>query len=124
VSLLYAFGDGPVRAEVRAAHLEAVREAVNYMEAHCAEARVGTRWRDDDGWHTTTRNVDSDGFVAAAFDHFTSRANDPQLHTHVVVINRSTGSTPATAGAPLTPAATTCTPKPVAPSTKPCCGTS
>jgi conjugative relaxase-like TrwC/TraI family protein len=88
VSLLYAFGDGPVRAEVRAAHLEAVREAVNYMEAHCAEARVGTRWRDDDGWHTTTRNVDSDGFVAAAFDHFTSRANDPQLHTHVVVINR------------------------------------
>src|SRR5690606_17957346 len=57
-------------------------------EAHCAQARVGTRWRDADGWHTTTRNVDSDGFVAAAFDHFTSRANDPQLHTHVVVINR------------------------------------
>jgi conjugative relaxase-like TrwC/TraI family protein len=26
--------------------------------------------------------------VAAAFDHYTSRANDPQLHTHVVVINR------------------------------------
>lgn len=88
VSLLYAFGDGQVRDEVRAAHLEAVREAVDYMETHCAQARVGTRWQDDDGWHTTTRNVDSDGFVAAAFDHFTSRANDPQLHTHVVVINR------------------------------------
>jgi hypothetical protein len=26
--------------------------------------------------------------VAAAFENYTSRANDPQLHTHVVVINR------------------------------------
>jgi conjugative relaxase-like TrwC/TraI family protein len=88
VSLLYAFGDSEVREQVREAHLEAVREAVEYMETHCAQARVGTRWRDDRGWHTSTRNVDSDGWVAAAFDHYTSRANDPQLHSHVVVINR------------------------------------
>jgi conjugative relaxase-like TrwC/TraI family protein len=88
VSLLYAFGDSQVRQQVREAHLEAVREAVEYMETHCAQARVGTRWRDDEGWHTSTRSVDSDGWVAAAFDHYTSRANDPQLHTHVVVINR------------------------------------
>jgi conjugative relaxase-like TrwC/TraI family protein len=88
VSLLYAFGDSQVRQHVREAHLEAVREAVEYVEDRCAQARVGTRWRDEDGWHTFTRNVDSDGWVAAAFDHYTSRANDPQLHTHVVVINR------------------------------------
>ena len=28
------------------------------------------------------------GVVAAAFDHWDSRAGDPQLHTHVVVMNR------------------------------------
>ena len=28
------------------------------------------------------------GVVAAAFDHWDSRAGDPQLHTHVVVLNR------------------------------------
>lgn len=58
------------------------------METHCAQARLGTRWRDENGWHTSTRNVDSDGWVAAAFDHYTARANDPQLHTRVMVINR------------------------------------
>jgi len=31
--------------------------------------------------------VDTDGFVAAAFRHRTSRAGDPHLHTHVVVPN-------------------------------------
>ena len=30
----------------------------------------------------------SAGIVAAAFDHWDSRAGDPQLHTHVVVLNR------------------------------------
>jgi conjugative relaxase-like TrwC/TraI family protein len=89
VSLLFAFGDEEVRIQARAAHLEAVRQAVAYMEANCSQARVGTRWRDEAGrWHVSTTNVDSAGWVAAAFDHYTSRANDPQLHTHVVVINR------------------------------------
>ena len=32
--------------------------------------------------------VDADGIVAAAFRQHTSRALDPQLHTHVVVANR------------------------------------
>src|SRR6201999_1016978 len=29
------------------------------------------------------------GVVAAAFDHWDSRAGDPHLHTHVVVANRA-----------------------------------
>ena len=29
------------------------------------------------------------GVVAAGFDHWDSRAGDPQLHTHVVVLNRA-----------------------------------
>ncbi|MGH8923575.1 MAG: MobF family relaxase [Acidimicrobiia bacterium] len=89
VSLLYGFGDSETRREVTEAHRVAVDESVAYLEARCAQARVGTRWRDGAGrWHVATKNVDGDGWVAAAFDHYTSRANDPQLHTHVVVINR------------------------------------
>jgi conjugative relaxase-like TrwC/TraI family protein len=89
VSLLYAFGDSRVREQVREAHLAAVRDAVEYIEGHCAQARRVTQRRDDTGkWQRTTQYVDSEGWVAAAFDHYTSRANDPQLHTHVVVINR------------------------------------
>jgi hypothetical protein len=49
VSLLYAFGDSRVREQVREAHFEAVREAVEYMEEHCAQARKVTQWRDDTG---------------------------------------------------------------------------
>jgi len=89
VSLLYAFGDSQVREQVREAHLEAVGQAVGYMEENCAQARKVTQSRDDTGKsQRTTQYVGSDGWVAAAFDHYTSRANDPQLHTHVVVINR------------------------------------
>ncbi len=32
--------------------------------------------------------VDAEGIVAAAFRQHTSRALDPQLHTHVVIANR------------------------------------
>ena len=31
--------------------------------------------------------LETDGLIAAAFDHRTSRAGDPLLHTHVVVAN-------------------------------------
>ncbi len=34
------------------------------------------------------RQVDTDGYVAAAFVHRSSRAGDPQLHTHVLVSGR------------------------------------
>lgn len=32
--------------------------------------------------------VEVTGLIATAFDHFDSRAGDPQLHTHVVVSNK------------------------------------
>lgn len=89
VSLLYAFGDEGVRMEVVAAHREAVDEALGYMETQGSQTRLVERSRDADGAGTMkTRSVASEGFVAAGFDHFTSRAQDPQVHTHVVVINR------------------------------------
>ncbi|MFP4554994.1 MAG: MobF family relaxase, partial [Actinomycetota bacterium] len=89
VSLLYAFGDEQTRSAVVAAHQRAVGEALGYMEERCSQSRIGSRYRDDQGkWRVKTRTAESEGYLAAAFDHFTSRANDPQVHTHVVVINR------------------------------------
>jgi len=89
VSLLYAFGDDHVRREVAAAHQSAVGEALNYMEERSSQSRLGVRFRDAEGNRRfTTRTLESEGYVAAGFDHFTSRANDPQVHTHVIVINR------------------------------------
>lgn len=89
VSLLYAYGDDEIRSAVVAAHRQAVSDAFGYMEERCSISRVSQRHTDPDGEsRTTSRKVGSEGYVAAGFDHFTSRANDPQVHTHVVVINR------------------------------------
>lgn len=89
VSLLYAFGNEQVRREVVEAHREAVDEAMTYMEMKASQTRLVERSRDADGAGTmNTRSVASEGFVAAGFDHYTSRAQDPQVHTHVVAINR------------------------------------
>lgn len=89
VSLLYAYGDDEIRDAVVAAHRKAVSDGVGYMEERCSMSRVSRRHCDSNGeWKFSSRQVGSEGYVAAGFDHFTSRANDPQVHTHVVVINR------------------------------------
>ena len=89
VSLMYAFGSEEVRQQVVEAHREAVDEALSYMEQHASKTRLVERSQGTDGFKViNTRNADSEGFVAAGFDHYTSRAQDPQLHTHVVAINR------------------------------------
>ncbi|MBA3652578.1 MAG: relaxase domain-containing protein [Actinobacteria bacterium] len=75
VSVLWALGDEHQRALIRDAHREAVDEVVRYLEGQAIFAR-------SKGDRVLTR-----GLVAAAFDHRTSRAGDPLLHTHVVVTN-------------------------------------
>jgi conjugative relaxase-like TrwC/TraI family protein len=78
VSILWALGSPDQRAAIRQAHHEAVDAVVEYMERHAVYARRGTGDRG---------RIEVDGVVAAAFDHRTSRAGDPLLHTHVVVAN-------------------------------------
>ena len=78
VSLLFALGDPETSNDVRNAHDAAVRQALGFLEDH---ASVGRRGR---GGLTS---IGGDGFVAAAFRHRTSRAAEPQLHTHVVIAN-------------------------------------
>ncbi len=75
VSVLWALADPERRAAIRQAHREAVDEVVRYYESQVVVAR-----------HRGER-VQTFGLVAAAFDHRTSRAGDPLLHTHVVVAN-------------------------------------
>jgi conjugative relaxase-like TrwC/TraI family protein len=79
VSLLSALGDGEVPRDVKLAHDAAVRAALEYLER---EAAFGRR-RGEEGMVP----VRGEGFVAAAFQHRTSRAGDPLLHHHVLVAN-------------------------------------
>jgi conjugative relaxase-like TrwC/TraI family protein len=78
VSVLFGIGDMRVRKEVRDAHDIAVRDAFAYLERQAAMTRRGQDGRE---------LVRGDGLIAAAFRHRTSRAGDPQLHTHVLVAN-------------------------------------
>ena len=64
------------------AHDRAALEAVGYLERSAAAVRRG---------HGGTEVVPAGGLVAAAFRHRTSRAGDPQLHTHVLVANLGRG---------------------------------
>ncbi len=82
VSVLFGLGDAGLSGEVRAAHEAAVGAALGYMERQGAVARRG---------HGGTESVLGNGFLAAAFRHRTSRAGDPQLHTHVLVANMTRG---------------------------------
>jgi conjugative relaxase-like TrwC/TraI family protein len=79
VSALWALGDQPTAVEGMAAHRAAVRAALGYLDTHAGLSRRGT-----DG----VEQIDSAGLVAALFDHRTSRAGDPQLHTHALVLNK------------------------------------
>ncbi len=78
VSLLAALSKDKAATGVRGAHDAAVLEALDYLQAHATWARRG---------HDGLRTESTSGMVAAAFRHRTSRADDPHLHTHVVVAN-------------------------------------
>jgi conjugative relaxase-like TrwC/TraI family protein len=65
------------------AHGQAVKTALAHVETHMAATRVrhgGSVTRE------TTGNL-----VIASFQHGTSRAQDPQLHTHNVIMNATQG---------------------------------
>jgi conjugative relaxase-like TrwC/TraI family protein len=78
VSLVWALGRPAVARQVGEAHDAAVNAAVAVLEAEASRARRG---------RGGLVQVAADGFVAAGFRHRTSRAGDPQLHTHVLVAN-------------------------------------
>ncbi len=78
VSVLFGLGDPDTVRAVRAAHDRSVDAALGWLEREACISRRGI-----DG----VEQIAGDGFVAAGFVHRTSRAGDPQLHTHVLVAN-------------------------------------
>ncbi|HWA67768.1 MAG TPA: MobF family relaxase, partial [Mycobacteriales bacterium] len=82
VSVLYALGDPAVAAAARAAHEVAVGEVIAYLQRHAATAARGHQ---GDGQRAD--RIGTSGLIVAAFDHRSSRAGDPQLHTHLVIPN-------------------------------------
>lgn len=78
VSVLLGVTGPVVSAQVRDAHDAAVQQAVGYIERHATWTRRGRN-----GHH----RIRGDGLTIAAFRHRSSRAGDPQLHTHAVAAN-------------------------------------
>ena len=77
--MLWALGDNEVSAGVLAAHEASVDAAMAFLETHAAFTRRG---------HDGLLQVDTEGLVGASFVHRTSRAADPQLHTHLLLANK------------------------------------
>ncbi|KTE18235.1 exonuclease V subunit alpha [Sphingopyxis sp. H050] len=65
------------------AHGQAVKTALAHVEAHMAATRVRH------GGNVTREATGN--LVVASFQHGTSRAQDPQLHTHNVIMNATQG---------------------------------
>lgn len=82
-SVLWGLADAATQAQFAGAHHAAVAEVVAFMEREVAATRSGATTRDG-----AVAQVEVTGLIATAFDHFDSRAGDPQLHTHVVVSNK------------------------------------
>jgi conjugative relaxase-like TrwC/TraI family protein len=77
-SVLFGIGSPAVQRAVLDAQAVAVESALNYLETYACRTRRGAG-----GYEI----LPGDGFVGAAFRHRTSRAGDPQVHTHVLIAN-------------------------------------
>jgi conjugative relaxase-like TrwC/TraI family protein len=78
VSLLYALGDEEIQFAVVQAHAGAWQAALSYLEHEACVTRRGKNG---------VIREHASGFVAAAYQHRTNRAQEPHLHTHVIVAN-------------------------------------
>jgi conjugative relaxase-like TrwC/TraI family protein len=83
VSVLFAVGDPGLSRAFVEAHEEAVDAALDYLEREACRVRRG---------HRGVRREAGEGFVSAGYRHRMSRAEDPQLHTHVVTANMARGA--------------------------------
>ena len=79
VSVAWALADHETREAIYRCHQRAIAEVLAYAEREVFHTRSGKQG-------CVEENVV--GVVAASFTHFDSRDGDPQLHDHVVVLNR------------------------------------
>jgi len=81
VSAAWASGSEELRAQIQQAQANAVSKAVEYAEAEVAHIRRGKGGVEHEKAH----------IIAASYEHSTSRAQDPQLHTHLLVASHGIG---------------------------------
>jgi conjugative relaxase-like TrwC/TraI family protein len=79
-SVLWALADDETRDVIADCHRRAIDYVISYAEKEVFHSRSGKNGIVEE---------DISGVIAASFTHFTSRSDDPQLHSHVVVWNRS-----------------------------------
>ncbi|MGP9725307.1 MobF family relaxase [Corynebacterium sp. AOP40-9SA-29] len=80
VSMLWALGDNETRKAIEDIHHQTVNHTLNWFENNALYTRDSTR-----GGGGLVR---TSGMLAAQFDHFDTRAGDPDLHTHVAIANK------------------------------------
>ncbi|MHA2734024.1 MobF family relaxase [Vibrio campbellii] len=78
VSVLWARADTSLKQKIQTAQFKAVCSAIDHLEKHAAITRR---------LHNGTSREQVIGLVAATYEHSTSRALDPQLHTHCLIAN-------------------------------------
>ncbi|MGO1316269.1 MAG: MobF family relaxase [Cellulomonadaceae bacterium] len=88
VSVLWALADAATQTTIVEAHHVAVEQVLAFFEREVAGTRVGA-----DSGNGLVARADVVGAAATAYDHYDSRAGDPQLHTHVVVSNKAMTAT-------------------------------
>lgn len=76
VSVAWALADPETRTAIQAAQKKAVEAGVRFLEKHAFSSR------DRNEMAGSIHQV-----IAAAYEHSTSRSQDPQLHTHAIVAN-------------------------------------
>ena len=73
--------DDETRKDMVEAHNRAVEETLNEIEKREIGARITK-----DG---TTEHIKTGNMLCGKFNHYVSRNNDPQLHTHAVILNQT-----------------------------------
>lgn len=73
--------DGEIRRDMLEAHNKAVETILERIEKHEISARVTH--------DKVTEDIKTGNMICGRFNHYVSRASDPQLHTHAVILNKT-----------------------------------
>lgn len=84
VSIAWGLGNENLRKGIEAAHEKAIADVVQYLEENALYTRRG---------QGGIAQIDVDGgVIGTKFRHYDSREGDPNLHDHLVIVNRVKGS--------------------------------
>ncbi len=82
VAALHALAPQPIAQTIEDCHHRALNDALEMLQDSAVYTRVGAQG---------VAQIDTEGFIYAAFTHRDTRASDPGLHTHVAVSNKVRG---------------------------------